>query len=218
MEQTLKLDKPTVVVDTREPIEADNFFRKEDINLLRLQLAFADYILPGGVAVERKTLEDFESSIYDGRLLRQMSELKENFQKRILIIEGVVAPERLAAEIKEGALIRIALMGTSILYSKNFDETLKLIKKMTLKLWEGGEKNYSLMRGRKPKNTRDRVLYILSSMPNISEKKARHLLKHFKSLHKLANADIKEIMKVEGIGKKIAEDIKKICNYTEECE
>ena len=60
-----------------------------DIQLELEQLEFADYILSSRVGVEYKTVQDFAQSIIDGRLMDQLRELKRNFQRPIIIIEGI---------------------------------------------------------------------------------------------------------------------------------
>jgi len=49
---------------------------------------------------------------------------------------------------------------------------------------------------------------ILDEIPGIGPKKKRALLRHFKDIEDLRNASVKELMEVEGIGKKFAEKIK----------
>src|SRR3989338_11228837 len=51
------------------------------------QLAVGDYIV-NGVAIERKTISDFKSSIINKRIMQQLQELKQH-NKCLLIIEGI---------------------------------------------------------------------------------------------------------------------------------
>ena len=53
-----------------------------------LPLKVGDFICSERVCVERKTGDDFISSIVDGRLFEQAEELKENFAKPIILVEG----------------------------------------------------------------------------------------------------------------------------------
>src|SRR5919197_4929609 len=52
------------------------------------QLKVGDYIVSPETAIERKTIRDLISSIYDGRLFVQCSELAQYYSKPMLIIEG----------------------------------------------------------------------------------------------------------------------------------
>src|ERR687887_1804814 len=52
------------------------------------QLKVGDYIVSPETAIERKTIRDLISSIYDGRLFVQCSELSQHYFKPLVIIEG----------------------------------------------------------------------------------------------------------------------------------
>ena len=52
--------------------------------------------------------------------------------------------------------------------------------------------------------------YVISSLPGVGSVLAKPLLKYFKSVKNVVNAEQKELEEVEGIGKKKAEKIKEI--------
>mgnify|MGYP001821508923 CR=1 FL=1 len=52
------------------------------------KIACGDFILDGVVTVERKTAGDFIVSIIDGRLFRQVANLKKNCDHPVLLIDG----------------------------------------------------------------------------------------------------------------------------------
>ena len=52
--------------------------------------------------------------------------------------------------------------------------------------------------------------YILSGLPGISNEKSKALLKRFGTPEKIFTATEKELQSVDGIGKKLAKDIKKV--------
>ena len=54
---------------------------------------------------------------------------------------------------------------------------------------------------------KDEKIYLLSSIPGIGNELARNLLRHFGSIDKIANASIDQLMMVDGIGSKKAEQI-----------
>jgi len=53
------------------------------------QLHVADFLLSSRAAVEFKTVSDFVDSIVDGRLLEQIKLLKQNYERPLMIIEGI---------------------------------------------------------------------------------------------------------------------------------
>ena len=56
----------------------------------------------------------------------------------------------------------------------------------------------------------------LENIPLISKNKSINLLKHFKNIKKIKSASIAELMQVEGIGKKLAENIYDYFNKEQE--
>ncbi len=76
-------------------------------------LLVGDYIVGPETIIERKSIQDLLSSVFDGRLFDQCSRLKENFQNPILLIEGNVDEIELITEnplIFYGALATIAMV------------------------------------------------------------------------------------------------------------
>ena len=55
------------------------------------QLKVGDYVVSSETAVERKTVRDLISSIYDGRLFLQCSDLVKHYQKPLLVVQGNIA-------------------------------------------------------------------------------------------------------------------------------
>ena len=77
------------VVDFREkPSGIIDLMIAGGIDVQVKQMAHGDFILDGVITVERKTAGDFIVSIIDGRLFRQMANLKKNCDHPVLLIEG----------------------------------------------------------------------------------------------------------------------------------
>ncbi|MGQ9718734.1 MAG: ERCC4 domain-containing protein [Nitrososphaerales archaeon] len=71
-----------MVVDEREKASlVPNFLSDFGARLDFAQLQIGDCILFSDVAVERKTVSDFVSSIYDERLFKQLAELHESYSR-----------------------------------------------------------------------------------------------------------------------------------------
>jgi Fanconi anemia group M protein len=71
-------------------------------------------------------------------------------------------------------------------------------------------KDFSLHPQKKAFSIKEQQEYIVSALPGVGMALARPLLKHFKSVKNVINAEQKELEKVEKIGKKKAERIKEI--------
>ncbi|MCH8329312.1 MAG: DEAD/DEAH box helicase [Nanoarchaeota archaeon] len=177
-------------------------------------LPTADYILSSRVGVEFKTVEDFVQSIIDGRLLQQIKSLKNNFERPLLVIEGIediYSVRNVHANAIRGMLAAITVSyGVPILYTKNFKDTASLLNIIAKREQEGTGKDFSLHPQKRALSIKEQQEYIVSSLPGVGSALSKPLLKYFKSVKNVINAEQKELEKVEKIGKKKAEKIKDI--------
>lgn len=198
----------TVLADHREK---NNKVVKELIDLglsvRTVQLTSADYVISGTVGVELKKVPDFVSSIIDGRLLQQAQELKKNFVKAIIIIEGeedIYSVRNIHPNAVRGMLASLVLdFHLPLLYTKNSQETASLLAVMA-KREQDKSRDFSY-HDRKPRSIQEQMEFIVSSLPAIGPVNAIKLLDHFGSLKNLVNAPKEELTKVDGIGGKTAE-------------
>tara|TARA_Y100000310_G_C20694435_1_gene824481 strand:- start:1645 stop:3864 length:2220 start_codon:yes stop_codon:yes gene_type:complete len=208
-------DKIKIFADHREK---GSGILKELIELeveLKMEvLPSADYILSSRVGVEVKKVEDFVESIVDGRLLEQIRNLKNNFERPLLIIEGIediYSVRNVHANAIRGMLAAITVSyGVPILYTKNFKDTSMLLKIIAKREQEETGKEFSLHPEKKAFSIKEQQEYIISSLPGVGLGLAKPLLKHFKSVKNVINASEKELEEVEKIGKKKSEKIKDI--------
>src|SRR3989339_625037 len=123
MEQTLSIKAKTAVppsvtihADIREKPSLVTKILQKKCDLQFQSLVSADYRLSARLGVERKTTSDFLQSMIDKRLFNQLHELKRNFAKPLLLIEGNGADLFSLRKINENA-IRGALASVVIDYS-----------------------------------------------------------------------------------------------------
>jgi Fanconi anemia group M protein len=187
---------------------------EKDVELKLDALPNADYILSSRVGVEFKTVEDFVQSIIDGRLLQQIKSLKNDFERPLLVIEGIediYSVRNVHANAIRGMLAAISVgYGVPILYTKNFRDTASLLNIIAKREQEETGKDFSLHPQKKALSIKEQQEYIVSSLPGVGSALAKPLLKHFKSVKNIINAEQKELEKVEKIGKKKAEKIRDI--------
>ena len=85
----MNLSHLRIVVDEREKRSGiPSLLKGIGINLEIKTLPVGDYIVAPETIVERKSISDLVSSVFDGRLFDQCNRMKENFQFPIIIIEG----------------------------------------------------------------------------------------------------------------------------------
>jgi len=162
-----------------------------------IELKVADYLVKG-VAIERKTVEDFWGSIINKRLVRQLEELQQ-YEKKLLIIEGIDEKDiysRINENAIRGFILSVLLKhNVPIIFSKNAEDTAKYIAVLANKQ----ENIDSINPSKKILNKKDRAKYILESFEGIGPKKAELLLDELKSLRNIFSAS-KDILE-ERLGK-----------------
>ena len=154
----------------------------------------------------KSSVDYFENAI-DGRILDQVRDLKNNFEKSVLIIEGeedIYSIRKVHANAIRGMLASIVLnFQVPILYTKNPRDTAGLLAVMA-KREQNKDDNFSYHVG-KPKSIKEQQEFIVSSFPNIGVVNARNMLSHFKSIKNLTNASKDNLIQIEGIGEKTAD-------------
>ena len=179
------------------------------------ELKVADYLV-NNVAIERKTVSDFISSMINHRLVKQLEELQQ-YENKLLIIEGIDEQELYSDDeehlegkhIKEnhglslhpnairGFLLSITIKHKiPVILTKNYEDTAKYLSVLARKK----EKESSLNVTKKSLNKKERLQFILEGFPGIGPKTAKKLLSHFHTIKNIANASAEELTEV--IGKK----------------
>jgi len=174
------------------------------------QLDSADYLCSPECAVEFKTVPDFINSIIDGRLLDQLRLMKKNYARPLVIIEGeedFYSVRKIHPNAIRGMLAAITVSyGIPIVQTKNQKETAALLS-IIAKREQDKDRDFSL-HSRKPLTLKEQQEYLVSALPSIGPHLAQDLLKYFKTIKNLANADEEELKKVPKVGPTIAKKIK----------
>jgi ERCC4-type nuclease len=175
------------------------------------ELKIADYLVKD-VAIERKTVSDFLSSMINKRLINQLNELQA-YENRLLVIEGVSEQELYNDSSNKNGINANAIRGfllsiifkhkTPILFTKNSEDTARMIAVLAKRK----EKEISTKERKKANNSKEQKQLIIEGFQGIGPKTAKKILKEFKNIKGFVNAPEEELKK--SLGKK-AEFIKKI--------
>ncbi|MEM5772888.1 MAG: ERCC4 domain-containing protein [Candidatus Aenigmatarchaeota archaeon] len=205
----LKSEKVMLICDYRER-EINEILKKMVATVNEMALECGDFICSKRIAIERKTYDDFISSIIDGRIFEQAKELKRNFEKPIILIEGYSTREINENSLKGAIASLVVDFGISLISTRNQLDTAKTIYWIARK--EQEEKNFTLAFkvGKKPEDGKKVKEFIVSSIPGISTILSKRLLEKFGSVEKVFSASEEELKSVRGIGKKLAKKIKKV--------
>ena len=201
-----------IVVDEREKKSGiPDLLKSIGMNVEVKTLPVGDYIVAPETVVERKSIRDLMSSIFDGRLYDQCSRLKEHFTYPAVLLEGNVD------EIDEimdnpmvfyAALSKVALdFRIPVIPTPNAAHTAKLLVSMCSRK-ESTTGPY-LKKIKKSPDLEKQQLSVLCSLPGVGEKFAIRMLERFETPLKAFSASSTEIAKIEGFGQARSKKIKK---------
>ena len=213
----MKLNQLRIVVDERERKSGiPDLLRSVGINIEMKTLPIGDYIVAPETVVERKSIHDLISSVFDGRLFDQCNRLKEHFQFPIILMEGNVDEINEITEnplIFYGAISSVALdFKIPVIATPSADHTAKLLISMCSR--KDIPQGPFLKKIKKSNDIQRQQLIALSSLPGVGEKLAIRMLEKFGSPLTVFNASTTELAKVEGLGQEKAKKIKKMLEVT----
>ncbi len=182
------------------------------INMRTLDVG--DYMLSPRVGIEYKKVPDFVDSIIDGRLLEQIKNLKNSFDRPMIIIEGaedIYGLRKIAPNAIRGMLATIMISyGIPVIQTKTPKETASLMAVVAKREQDPDFRDYNPHGSKKPLTTKELQEYIVSALPGVGPTLAKPLLKEFSSIKKIVNASEEELRKVDRIGEKKAKEIQKL--------
>jgi Fanconi anemia group M protein len=208
-----KEEMPLVYVDHREAKSGvARELHRLGVKVVTTSLSVADYQVGNEVAVERKSTRDFVGSVIDKRLHKQAKDLVESFQRPVIILEGDdLYTGGLHPNAVRGALASLAVdFGLPIIPTRSPEDTAAMVQRLAIREMEKGPRNIQTRTERKPLTLEEQQLFIVESLPQVGPVTARKLLEEFGSVEGVMRASLKDLQKVEGIGKKIAQNIREV--------
>jgi DNA excision repair protein ERCC-4 len=182
-------------------------------------LPLGDYIVAPSTAVERKSVRDFISSLYDGRLFRQVNELSRTYTNHVLIVEGDPAEiSQIAYNVKSyyGALSSVMLdFNTKTIFTPSPKDTALALDAMARRLTKVRGEKWTTMFQTRPKShsLSGQQVDVVASLPGIGPNLARRLLSSFGTVRKVFTATSTQLAGVHGVGKARAERIVGLLNF-----
>lgn len=205
----------SIIVDNRESAcPVVNELLRLGAKVTFSQLDVGDYVLSERVCVERKTVNDFTSSIIDLRLFQQAKLLADSYEIPVLLIEGKDVYDPLS-NIRPSAIrgaIAALITGYRIvlLWSRDARESAELIYAIASREQKEFKKHLQVRGGKKPETIADQQVFLLSGLPLVERATAIKLLKYFKTPLRIFNASEQDLQQVEGIGDVKARRIREV--------
>ena len=209
----MKFDKLRIIVDEREKKSGiPDLLKSIGLQMEIKVLPIGDYIVGPETIVERKSIQDFMSSVFDGRLFDQCDRLKKHFQHPIILMEGNVDEIEQIIEnplVFYGAISTVALdFKIPIIPTPNANHTAKLLVSMCSK--RESLKGPFLKKIKKSNNLQKQQLSLLASLPGVGQKLAARMLEKFETPSSVLNSTVADLSKINGLGNQRAKKIKKV--------
>ncbi|HEC72105.1 MAG TPA: DEAD/DEAH box helicase, partial [Thermoplasmatales archaeon] len=172
-------------------------------------------ILSSRIGVERKNVDDYLNSLIDGKLFKQIQQLRDAYSRPILILEGedLLTKRNISHNAIFGSLASISVdYGVTVFRTKNSLETADLMRVIAQREQKDDNKKVAIRGMKRQMSMHERQQFLVEGLPNVSAVLADRLLNHFGSIRAIVNASEEELMEVEGIGKNIASEIVKLVN------
>ena len=209
----MRIEDIRIVIDERERKSGiPKLLQTIGVNVEVKTLPIGDYIVSHETVVERKSIHDFMSSVFDGRLFDQCNRLKDHFQFPIILLEGNVDEIESISEnplVFYGALSTVAIdFKIPIIPTPNASHTAKLL--VSLSSRKESPKGPLLKKIKKSNDIQKQQLIVLCSLPGIGEKTAIRMLEKFGTPLKALSSSTKDLAKIPGLGESRAKKIKKM--------
>jgi len=204
----------TIIVDSREgPSQTARELAKLNVLIKIEGLVASDFLLSDRIAVERKTVDDLEGSIMDGRLFDQLVAMKDAYQFPILLIEGEAhsTAQRISPQSLMGAIASVMVdYRIPVLWTNNAEQTALLLYSIAKREQIKERREPRVRAERKPIDVDELQEFVIASLPHVDTVRSRNLLNRFETVENVFTASKEELSKVEGIGEKISERIREL--------
>lgn len=209
-------EKVEVIVDHRESKSTvARYLGQQGALIETKQLDIGDYVVSTRIGVERKTVDDYLSSLIQGKLFSQLKHLREAYSRPMLIIEGqdILTKRNMSHKAVFGSFSStIVDYGIPIMMTRNPKETADFLFTLAKREQRTAEKSIAIRGEKYAMSPADQQQFIIEGLPNISSVLAKRLLHHFGTIRAIMNAQVDELCEVQGIGKQTAETISELLN------
>jgi len=206
---------PRVIADERERQSGvPEMLSKLDVRVYYSRLAVGDYVVNPEIAAERKSIGDFVSSVYDGRLFAQASALSSSYRKPYIIVEGDV--NKVSGLVKNlasyyGAMASVTLAyDLRLMHTANPEETALAIAALVKNSRARSVPPGLAQPPPKSKDEAQQQLYFVSALPGVGMKLARRMLGRHGTPRRVVSLTEAQFAMIPGVGDKRASKIARV--------
>lgn len=206
---------PKIIIDKQElRSHVSKHLDRMGAEMIFDTISVADYVLSHKVGVERKAADDFLKSWLDEKKIwSQITDLKNSYERPVLIIEGpdyeIYTARRVNPNAVRGILRWILVtMQVPIIWTRDAEDTATWLYRIADHEQDTKDKKAFSWHGKRSHlSSTELQEYIISAFPEVGPTNAKHLLEHFGSIYAIINAEKEDLMKVSKIGPMIASKI-----------
>ena len=201
-----------ILVDIHEPEQIARLLQERGLEIERTYLQSGDYVF-SNIGIERKTLSDFHNTLNKQRLWKQVFNLKDCFERPILIVDQIPNAYNWGLELRDrrsidGAMSRIVKLGVSmftIAGTSNApvsDIFLDIIEFLYLSSEKKDPSLKPVPRKGDRFSTAEVTEDMLCMFPGIGRETAKEIILRYPTMDKLCLATLDEIAKIPRLGPK----------------
>lgn len=167
----------------------------------------ADIVVSHRTAVTVRSVQEFIDEISDGSMQARLGKMKQAFLHPILIVQGPAegrGAQQGNAAVYDALSHLLSEYHMPVLSTADPEETGSVLAALRRSEDESRTERRSVQ---STLDTPARQMFMVQGLPNVSASLAERLLKRFGSVRDIANAEVEELMEVDGIGRVIAEGI-----------
>lgn len=207
-----------IVVDTREQtsgvvkhweVYAGNF---PGLKTEFRELDAGDFILAGGVVIERKSSTDFMLSVMDKKLAGNIAKLKAEFDRLIYIVEGDIFAPRFHSnptKLQDALAYMTVIEGVALIPSQGPQSSAEIIFNMASYAKNGAPDSVA-MRTAKVADIRSSQQYLVEGLPGLGAERATKLLDAFGSAANVFAASDEAIAEAAGLSHEAVARIRRV--------
>lgn len=210
-----------IIIDSREASKNKyvvDGLRSFGVDVRVEKLPVGDYFVAGEALVERKEAVDLAHSLRSRRLwneLLKMVDVEDNVERWLLIEGSLSLIEKFTSFNPNSivsAILAVSDMGFKVFFTPSRRWTTIFLYRLEKKYGEKKKKIHPLRVKEKDMTLPEIQRCVLEGIPQIGPRHAIELLKYFKTLRRIAKAEVEDLMRVPGFGRKRAEIIYKVFN------
>ncbi|MEM2839057.1 MAG: DEAD/DEAH box helicase [Thermoplasmata archaeon] len=167
-----------------------------------------DFVIGDEIAIIRESVDDFLADIDRRNIQAKVSALSKRFKRNFMIVEGKAVrkaeiPDKLPVFDVLVSLIRD--LGIPVVATSNASDSAAFIASLVKSEMRKGSKEKT-----DSPDLTEYQMRMIQGLPNVTSILAERLLQRFGSVRGILCASAEELMQVEGIGRVIAEGIRRI--------